>query len=319
MGIVNVTPDSFSDGGAAFAADRGRCAHCERLIARGRRHPGHRRRIDPAGQPAGAAGRGTGPRAAGGARSGAAWACRCRWTPTSRRSCGPCSIWAPTSSTTSGRCGSRARCEVGGRASGVRRLPDAHAPRSADHAGGADGMATWWPQVRAFLAQRVPALRAAGRGSDRHRRSTRASASARPSAQNFALLARPARIARAGLSAAGGLVAQVVAGRGHAASSLAASAWLPSVAAAVLAVERGARSCACTMCAKPSRRWRSGVPCRTRHGTKTGRDPNDTTIFRHRRHPRHGGSSRRSRRTSCCASRMRSAACSRRPKRARRC
>ena len=35
MGIVNVTPDSFSDGGRHFASMRGALAHCEKLVADG--------------------------------------------------------------------------------------------------------------------------------------------------------------------------------------------------------------------------------------------------------------------------------------------
>ena len=45
MGIVNVTPDSFSDGGAA-RRHAAALAHCERLLERRRRHPRHRRRVD---------------------------------------------------------------------------------------------------------------------------------------------------------------------------------------------------------------------------------------------------------------------------------
>jgi dihydropteroate synthase len=37
MGIVNVTPDSFSDGGT-FGSTRSAVAHCERLLAEGAWH-----------------------------------------------------------------------------------------------------------------------------------------------------------------------------------------------------------------------------------------------------------------------------------------
>ena len=49
MAIVNVTPDSFADGGARFDAARA-VAGGEELMAAGRRSPGHRRRVDAAGR-----------------------------------------------------------------------------------------------------------------------------------------------------------------------------------------------------------------------------------------------------------------------------
>ena len=48
MGIVNVTPDSFSDGGRIADTDSA-VAHGAAARRRRRRHPRHRRRIDPAG------------------------------------------------------------------------------------------------------------------------------------------------------------------------------------------------------------------------------------------------------------------------------
>jgi dihydropteroate synthase len=49
MGILNVTPDSFSDGGEHFEFGLRRAGSCPRDGAGGRRHPGHRRRIHPPG------------------------------------------------------------------------------------------------------------------------------------------------------------------------------------------------------------------------------------------------------------------------------
>lgn len=46
MGIVNVTPDSFSDGGLFAAADAA-VEHALRLAEQGRGHSGHRRRKHP--------------------------------------------------------------------------------------------------------------------------------------------------------------------------------------------------------------------------------------------------------------------------------
>jgi dihydropteroate synthase len=64
MGIVNVTPDSFHDGGRF--ADPGR-RHCPRAAADrgGRRHPRPRRRVDPPGRGCRAGRAGTGAGAAG--------------------------------------------------------------------------------------------------------------------------------------------------------------------------------------------------------------------------------------------------------------
>ena len=55
MGVVNVTPDSFSDGGRWFDAGRGRRARA-RPGRRGRRPRRRRRRVDPAGRRSGSAG-----------------------------------------------------------------------------------------------------------------------------------------------------------------------------------------------------------------------------------------------------------------------
>ncbi len=57
MGIVNVTPDSFSDGGL-YDTTEGAIVHAAELAAAGRRHRRCRRRVDPAGfRPGGQRGR----------------------------------------------------------------------------------------------------------------------------------------------------------------------------------------------------------------------------------------------------------------------
>ena len=50
MGVVNVTPDSFSDGGAFLDAARGRSRHGAPARRRGRRDPRRRRRVHPPGR-----------------------------------------------------------------------------------------------------------------------------------------------------------------------------------------------------------------------------------------------------------------------------
>ena len=57
MGILNVTPDSFADGGVHFDAERAVDAAL-RMVADGRRHHRRRRRVDAAGRRAAAGGRG---------------------------------------------------------------------------------------------------------------------------------------------------------------------------------------------------------------------------------------------------------------------
>ena len=71
MGVVNVTPDSFSDGGA-FADPAAAIAHGGALVARRRRPRRRRRRVDAPGRRAGVGARGGGARAAGGASARAA-------------------------------------------------------------------------------------------------------------------------------------------------------------------------------------------------------------------------------------------------------
>ena len=60
MGVVNVTPDSFSDGGRWATTDAA-IAHGRDLLADGRRHPRHRRRVDPARRHPAAGRGGAGP------------------------------------------------------------------------------------------------------------------------------------------------------------------------------------------------------------------------------------------------------------------
>ena len=104
MGILNVTPDSFADGGVRFdAATRGRGRLRD---GRGRRrHHRRRRRVDAPRRRAAARGRGAAARAAGRRAAGGA---RCRFrsrsTPTRRGSPARRSRAAPPSSTTSAAC-----------------------------------------------------------------------------------------------------------------------------------------------------------------------------------------------------------------------
>ena len=111
MGIVNVTPDSFSDGGAALTPAQA-IAHCEQLLAGRRRHPRHRRRVEPAGRAAGERRGRARARACRCSRRRSASAARSRSTRPRPRSCAPRSTSASTSSTTSPRCARRARSSV---------------------------------------------------------------------------------------------------------------------------------------------------------------------------------------------------------------
>ena len=69
MGVVNVTPDSFSDGGL-YLDPEAAIAHGRELAERGRRDPRRRRRVDAAG---GGGGRRGGGAARGSSRSSRAW------------------------------------------------------------------------------------------------------------------------------------------------------------------------------------------------------------------------------------------------------
>ena len=286
-------------------------AHCERLLRRGRRHPRHRRRIDAAR-----------------ARR------RCRWTKSCARvlpvlrgavraaACRSRSTrYKPEvmraaldrgrrhRSTTSGRCGSRARsrpwprmrrCGVclmhmQGEPQTMQRAPHVRRRRA--------------PRCATSCASASQALRRRGHRARAHRRRSRASASARRSSITSRCCARQRELLRARLSAAGRLVAQVVAGRRHRAAGR-TSGWPASVAAALLAVERGARIVRVHDVAETvGRAEGAGARCRQRQSNQEQGTSHEQKIFRHRRHPRHGRRSRRSRRTSCCASAMPSAGC----------
>ena len=87
MGIINVTPDSFADGGVRFDAGRARLPTACSMVGRRRRHPRRRRRVDAARRRAAARGRGAAPRAARRRTAGASRAaCPSRSTPTRRAS-----------------------------------------------------------------------------------------------------------------------------------------------------------------------------------------------------------------------------------------
>ena len=153
-------------------------AHCERLCERGRRHPGHRRRIDPAGR----------------ARA-QRWTKSCeRVLPVLRHALQPGRAGLGRHAAARGdargagpgrrhhqrrqRAARRGRRSGAGSAPACRRLPDAHARRAGDDAATRRAMPTWWPRCAQFLAQRAARLqRWAWRPSASC--STRASASAR--------------------------------------------------------------------------------------------------------------------------------------------
>ena len=108
MGIVNASPDSFSDGGLHADARRAASRSPRELLADGRRHPRRRRRVGLHRAPAGRRrGGDRARRAAGRARSSASSARSSRSTPTSRRSRARRSPPARGSSTTSAACATR--------------------------------------------------------------------------------------------------------------------------------------------------------------------------------------------------------------------
>jgi dihydropteroate synthase len=190
------------------------------------------------------------------------WACRCRWIPTSPRSCRPCWTWVPTSSTTSGRCGR----EPGARRGRVvvarhplRRVPDAHAPRPQTMQQATHGRGCGAPGAIFFGAAARTILRRWG-GQDSHRAGPRHRLWQDGGAELFAAGAPGASCWPLGYPLLAGWSRK---------SSLAAvtqrslAAWPPWTAATagaqrgggVLAVERGATSCGCMMCARRCRRW----------------------------------------------------------------
>ena len=167
MGIVNVTPDSFSDGGRFLDPERA-IAHGRELAAAGCRHPRRRRRVDPARAPRRSTPR---PSSSGSAR----WSRRSpptgagprfRSTPRRPRSPRRRSTPAPRSSTTSPPC-----------------APTPSSPRSAPSAAARSCSCTCWAtprtmqddpryddvvdDVRAFLAERIETAVAAGVDEER--------------------------------------------------------------------------------------------------------------------------------------------------------
>ena len=187
MGIVNLTPDSFSDGGAG-RLDRGGSVHAPTAGRRRGRPARSRRRIEPPGGRAGCARRRAAPGDPG--RRGAgdrARPCRSRSTRPRPRSPARPSTPGPRSSTTSPPWAPIRRwCDVVARR-GRRRRPHAHArhPRTMQVDPRYDDV------VERGL--RLPgAPRRVGRGAAAFPASgspsTRESASARPSQHNLEIL-----------------------------------------------------------------------------------------------------------------------------------
>ena len=154
-------------------------AHCERLVARGRRHPRHRRRVDPPGRRAGAA-------------ATRSWRACCRCC--ALRS----TLGVPVSVDTHKPEVMRAALDLGADivndiealrapgaldvvagASALRRLPDAHAAASRRRCSGDRATTTSSPRSRRSCASAVPRLQARGIARRAHRARSRASASAR--------------------------------------------------------------------------------------------------------------------------------------------
>jgi dihydropteroate synthase len=234
MGIVNVTPDSFSDGGR-FASTARRCALRE--AARGRRrHPRHRRRIQPPGH----------------APPVPLEEELARVLPLLREAV---TLGVPVSVDTYKPEVMREALDLGADIVNdiwALRQPGAEAWRAHPGCGVClmhmhgepqtmqrsplEGDAV--PQVLRFLRERSEALRAWASPSERivlgpgHRLRQDRGTEFRPAGA-------PARTAARRLSAAGRLVAQVLAGHGHRPAGERAHG--PSVAAALLAVDRGAR------------------------------------------------------------------------------
>ena len=181
MGILNVTPDSFSDGGRYLAAEAA-IAHGLELGGGRRRDHRRRRRVDAAGSGAGRRARRSCAASIPVIEGLVARACRrrSRSTPPSSRSRAPRSTPAPTF--VNDVTALRAEPELAALVARARRrlLPDAHAGRAADDAARAP------LRRRRRRGDRVPARARRGRASRPASRasgssSTRASASARPS------------------------------------------------------------------------------------------------------------------------------------------
>ena len=276
MGIVNVTPDSFSDGGLHAEHRQRPWRIASGCCARGRRHPGHRRRVDAARRRARRA-----PdeelraRAAGAARGAARWACRCRWTRSE-----PAVMREALDARRRHRQrraalrGAGRRSQARGRASARRRVPDAHAAASRPTMQQAPAYADVVAEVAELPARsgprgcRPPASRAERIVLDPGHR-LRQDADAQPRAAVAA-----ARTADARPAAAGRLVAQVDAGPADRPAG-AASAWPPAWRRRWRPCSAARASCACTMWRPRSMRckvWRAagrptpGRPTARRHG-----------------------------------------------------
>ena len=155
MGIVNVTPDSFSDGGR-YRAGRRRARALRPAGGAGRRHPRHRRRVHPPRRAPARHRRATRARAAGAAprgHAGRAGVGRHGRPGGDGRGAGARRRHPQRRARAAGarRAGRRGRAPVG------RRLPDAHAGRARLDAGRAAlrrrrrrrrGRAPSWPQRR---------------------------------------------------------------------------------------------------------------------------------------------------------------------------
>ena len=210
MGVVNVTPDSFSDGGRWATTDAA-IAHGRDLLARRCRHPRHRRRVDPARRDPAAGGGGAGARGPGDPRPR-----RRRARPSRSTRCAP--RWPPRRSRP-------ARAIVNDVSGGLAdpRILDvvadsdatyvcmhwrAHSDRMTDFAV-YDGPGGVLAAVRDELSERVDAARAAGVPDDADRARPRPGLRQATRAQLDAARGRPgAAVAR--LPGPGGREPQVV-------------------------------------------------------------------------------------------------------------
>ena len=166
MGVVNVTPDSFSDGGQVPRARRRRRARA--AADRGRRgHRRRRRRIEPARAPRRSRSRRSCARVAAGARGAARRAgARCRSIPRKPEvmraalAAGAAMVNDITALAAPG-----ALEAVAGER--LRGVPHAHAGRAADDAGAPRLRATWCARCGTSLPARVAAAERAGIARER--------------------------------------------------------------------------------------------------------------------------------------------------------
>ena len=250
MGILNVTPDSFSDGGAVCrpgARHRARARD-----ARGRRRH-HRRgwRVDAARRGRRAGGRRA--RARGAGRRGARARRHAR-------------VGRHVQAVGDGRGARRRRADGQRRAGAARarrarrcrpirrgRLPDAHAGRAAHDAARAGVRATSSPRSRAFLLERAGACVDAGHRARAHRarpgHRLRQDARAQPRADARAAARSPAH----GFPVLVGYSRKSSLGR-RSPAGLSTSGWPRASARRWRRWRAARRSCASTTCAKPSTR-----------------------------------------------------------------